>query len=189
MSTTLDTLEAAVRDRDRDDPYRWVRDATDAHRRRHGCWAYPFADGTVLGAIGATMVPRSVLELGTALGYTACWWGRAADHVDTVENDPDHARLAREHLARAGLTDRVTIHCGNFDDVLPHFIEPFDIAFFDGYAPTAEVLALVERLVRPGGVLLTTNLGLGGGFRQVLAKNPDWLTRFLDEDTAVSLHL
>jgi predicted O-methyltransferase YrrM len=83
----------------------------------------------------------------------------------------------------------VTVHCGDFTDVLSPFTQPFDVAFVDGYAPTAEVLALVERLVHPGGVLLTTNLHLDGRFRQWLAGNPAWSTRFLDEDTAMSLHV
>jgi predicted O-methyltransferase YrrM len=185
----LDVLEAAVRNRDLDDPYRWVQEATVAHRRQHECWAYPFTDGTVLGAIGAAVAPRRVLELGTALGYTACWWGCVAEHVDTVEKDPEHVRLACEHLATAGLADRVTVHCGTFQDVLPQFTEPFDVTFFDGYAPNAQLLELVEPLIHPSGVLLTTNLSLDDGFQQMLATNPAWSTRLLSPDTAVSLRI
>jgi predicted O-methyltransferase YrrM len=82
-------IEEVVRDRDRFDPFRWIRDATDAHRGEHHCWAYPYEDGTVLGAIIAELRPERVLELGAALGaalgYTACWWATGGALVDSRE--------------------------------------------------------------------------------------------------------
>lgn len=182
-------LQTAVESRPLLDTFAWVRRATDSHRRRHGCWAYAYADGTVLGAVAAWMRPDAVLELGTALGYTSCWWAIGGGRVDTVENDPEHVELAREHLSTAGLAGRVTVHEGDFTDVLAQFTGPYDLAFFDGYEPTAEMLETVGTLVRTGGALVTTNLGLGGGFRQVLAKDPSWSTHFLDHDTAFSIRL
>ena len=54
-----------------EDPFREIQAATDAHRSSHGCWAYPYDEGSRLGTIAAAIDARRVLELGTALGYTA----------------------------------------------------------------------------------------------------------------------
>jgi predicted O-methyltransferase YrrM len=186
----LDALQAAVDSRPLLDTFAPVRRATESHRRRHGCWAYSYADGTVLGAVAARVRPAAVLELGTALGYTACWWATGGGHVDTVENDPEHVRLARVQIGGVGLAGRVTVHEGDFDAVLPSLPGPYDLAFFDGYAPSPALLARLQALVTPGGLLVTTNLDLGtGDFRGVLSTSPDWRTRFLDGDTAASIRV
>jgi predicted O-methyltransferase YrrM len=179
---TLDELDAALANTNGSDPYAWIRTATDAHRAIHECWAYPFDDGRLLGAAAKVVVPSYVLELGTALGYTACWWttGGPKTHVDTVELDPEHVRLARQNLATAGVAERVNVLHGDFVDVLPTLTPRYDLAFFDGYAPTPEMFELIAYLVKPGGVLVTSNLELGGkGFRKTLAADASWQTRFV----------
>ena len=54
-----------------------LREATLKHRAVHGCSAYPYDNGALLGALAAAANARRVLELGTALGYTALWFARA----------------------------------------------------------------------------------------------------------------
>ena len=63
---------------------------------------------------------RRIIELGTALGYTACWFANGAPdaHIDTIDFDPEHVRLARANIEAAGFSKRVTLHEGAFDDVL-----------------------------------------------------------------------
>lgn len=176
-----------VHGRDRDDPYAWVREATDTHRRQHRCWAYPYADGTVLGAVGAAAEPARVLELGTALGYTSCWWATNGAHVDTIERDPVHVELARENAARAGLEALVSVHQGDFDTVLSALDGPFDLAFFDGYEPPADLLDQLAALLRTDGIVVTTNLDLGRGqTRSTLDSTPGWVTHFV-ADLALSV--
>ncbi len=180
-------IDEAVRDRDRFDPFRWIREATHAHRGEHYCWAYPYEDGSVLGAIVAALHPARVLELGAALGYTTCWWASHGAQVDTIENDPVHVRLARENVERAQSAGTVTVHVGDFDAVLPSLGASYDLAFFDGYEPPARLLAALGEHLRPDGVLVATNLDLGGGrFRSILASAADWNTHFL-EDIAISV--
>ena len=84
------------------DPFAKIRAATDAHRATHGCHAYPYDNGPLLGAMAASANARRILELGTALGYTALSFasGSPGATVDTVERDPDHAQLARDARSR-----------------------------------------------------------------------------------------
>ncbi len=139
-----------------------VQEATRRHRRQHGCAAYTFEDGAGLLALARAERAERVLELGTAIGYTACLLALATPvtRVDTIERDPEHVALARENLRLAGLEDRVTVHQGDFGTVLPTLAGCYDLVFFDGLGPS---LALVERLrdlLRPGGLLVCGNLGL-----------------------------
>src|SRR5262249_61347279 len=86
------------------DPFAAVRDGTLAHLRRHGCGCYPFFDGSLLGVIAGSARAQRIVELGTALGYTACWFAHGAPQarIDTIDFDPEHVRLAGANIEAAG---------------------------------------------------------------------------------------
>src|SRR3954454_17953221 len=146
------------------DPLAKLRTATNKHRERHGCGAYPYGNGPLLSALAGAVAARRILELGTALGYTALSFARGAPGaiVDTIERDPDHVRLARENIAAAGLSEHVTVHEGDFSAVLKTLDPGYDLAFFDGFTPNKPLLAAITKLLRPGGTLITANLNHGG---------------------------
>jgi predicted O-methyltransferase YrrM len=179
------------------DPFKSVRDETLTHLRKHGCGCYPFFDGSLLGAIAATAQAKRILELGTALGYTALWFAQGAPdaQIDTIEIDPEHMQIARKNIAAAGFASRITVHLGRFEQVMPKLTPGYDIGFFDGFDPTLDDLANFRRLLRPRGVLITTNLDMGGRdtarYRQEISEPSRWLTTFAAEDkrTAVSIML
>jgi predicted O-methyltransferase YrrM len=178
------------------DPFAKVRTATLAHRAKHGCGAWPHGNGALLGAIAAAAGAKRILELGTALGYTALSFahGAPAAAVDTVERDGEHVRLARANIAEAGMDGHVTVHQGDFADVLPALAPGYDLAFFDGHTPLPKLHAELRRLLRPGGVLLTANLNHGGtadAVCEALLDGRAWLTAFVDEEreTAISIKL
>jgi predicted O-methyltransferase YrrM len=79
-----------------DKPFELIQSMTRQHRADHGCGAYTFEDGPGLTTLAATHHAGRVLELGTALGYTACCFAAATPntHVDTIERDSEHVRLA-----------------------------------------------------------------------------------------------
>ena len=76
------------------------------HRAKHGCGAYPYDNGPLLSTLAAAANARRILELGTALGYTALSFAYGAPDatVDTIERDPEHVQLARENIAAAAWT-------------------------------------------------------------------------------------
>lgn len=162
------------------DPFSEVLAGTDQHRGQHGCWAYPFRDGPALGVLAGAMGAARILELGTALGYTACWFAHAGPtaRIDTIERDPDHVRLARRNIDAFGLTDRVNVIHSDFTDALAQLAPGYDLAFFDGYAPSVADLDKLRSLLRPRGVLVSANLDLDGGqaVRAALADPRRWLT-------------
>jgi predicted O-methyltransferase YrrM len=178
------------------DPFAKIRTATNTHRGRHGCGAYPHDNGPLLAALAAAANARRILELGTALGYTALSFasGAADATVDTIERDPDHVRLARENIAAAGMDHRITVHEGDFATILPTLDPGYDVAFFDGGTPAPGLHKTLRGLLRTGGTLITANLNHGGSadaVRKALFDGKTWRSALVDEDgeTAISVKL
>jgi predicted O-methyltransferase YrrM len=178
------------------DPYAKIRAATNAHRGRHGCSAYPYDNGPLLAALAAAANARRILELGTALGYTALSFASGARDatVDTIERDSEHVRLAQENIAGASMDHRITVHGGDFAAILPTLDPGYDVAFFDGQAPSPAMHKTLRGLLRTGGTLITANLNHGGtaeAVRKALFDGKSWRSALLDEDgeTAISVKL
>jgi predicted O-methyltransferase YrrM len=178
------------------DPFAKVRDATLAHRAKHGCGAWPYGNGPLLSVIAATADARRILELGTALGYTSLSFANGAPKakVDTIERDPEHVRLARANIAAARMDKRITVHEGDFAQVLPSLEAGYDLAFFDGHTPVPALHETLHELLRAGGVLITANLNHGGTADVVhdeLFDGKSWRSTLLDQDgeTAISIKL
>lgn len=178
------------------DPFDNIREATLRHRSKHDCGAWPYHNGPLLGALAAAAGARRILELGCALGYTALSFAHGVPKakVDTVERDPEHVKLARKHIAAAGMEKRITVHEGDFGKVLPMFKPGYDVAFFDGHTPLPALHKTLRQLLRPGGVLITANLNHGGtadAVRTALFDGKTWRSALVDEDgeTAISVKL
>src|SRR4051812_10858608 len=63
--------------------------------------------GKFLKLLAQSIGARRILEVGTLGGYSAIWLAQAvapAGQVVTLEVDGKHASLARENIARAGLS-------------------------------------------------------------------------------------
>lgn len=176
------------------DLFREIAWETERHRASHGCDAYTSDDGPLLGVLARAVQATRVLEVGTALGYTAAWlaYGAQAAQVDTIESDPSHAEQAKAQLLRAGVADRVRVHVGRSPRVLADFDPPYDLVFYDASVPTPGELDVFHRLLRPAGLLVTSNLFLGrhvpdlpgleegAAYRRRLLNPEHWLTAFAD---------
>ena len=178
------------------DPFAKVRAATNTHRARHGCGAYPYDNGPLLAALAAAANARRILELGTALGYTALSFASGAPDatVDTIERDPEHVQLARDNIAAAAMDHRITVHEGDFATVLPTLDPGYDVAFFDGQTPSPALHKTLRGLLRTGGTLITANLNQGGtadSVRKALFDSKAWRSALVDEhgETAISVKL
>ena len=178
------------------DPYGAVREATLKHRAKHGCGAWPYSNGPLLTVLAGLVDAKRILELGCALGYTPLSFARGAPKakIDTVERDPEHIKLAQANFAAAGVAKRITVHQGEFADVVLTLRGPYDVAFFDGGTPVPRIHETLRKLLRSGGLLITANLNHGGTADDVckaLFDGKSWHSAFVDEDreTAISVKL
>jgi len=163
------------------DRYAAVQQATRAHRASHGCWAYTFEDGPSLQRLAARWKARRVLELGTALGYTACCLAGSGPEVrvDTIERDAMHVALAREQIASVGLAEQITVHHGSFEAVMKNLTPCYDLAFFDGFTPDPQLIHALRQLLVDGGILVCANVDLAvsaeaSALRQALDDPLQW---------------
>ena len=113
---------------------------------------------TLVLALGA----RKVLEVGTAIGYSAMVMALAMPPdglLFTMEADVARAATARANFARAGVDGRVNVIVGDASRFLHKVAGPFDLIFQDGNKQLYE--PMLDRLVahlRPGGVLVSDNV-------------------------------
>ena len=78
--------------------------------------------------------PLRILELGTAVGYSAILMYNAAKtnpDIVTIERDPEMIALAKENLKRFNLEHKIKIEEGDCLEILEKLEEPFDFIFMD----------------------------------------------------------
>jgi caffeoyl-CoA O-methyltransferase len=118
--------------------------------------------GALLYVLAAATGARRILEIGTAIGYTTIWLGRALPPdglLISLEIDAGRAATARANLERAGLADRATVMVADAGRAIAKVAGPFDLIFQDGDKRQYEPLLdrLIDRL-RPGGLLVTDDV-------------------------------
>jgi caffeoyl-CoA O-methyltransferase len=116
----------------------------------------------VLQQLALMINARSVFELGSAIGYSTIWWAQAVGENGRViytDGDSKNAERARGYFARAGVSNRITLHTGDALEVLSEQKQEFDIIFNDvDKDDYPRVLRLVAPRLRKGGLFVTDNV-------------------------------
>jgi caffeoyl-CoA O-methyltransferase len=138
-------------------------------------------EGRFLQFLARACGARLAVEIGTLGGYSGTWLARGllpGGRLITLEKEPHHADVAREHFALAGLSDRVEVRLGDAHELLPALAAegPFDFCFIDaekrGYDAYLD-WALAN--VRPGGVIAAHNAFRQGTVIDPQNEEPDTL--------------
>lgn len=108
----------------------------------------------------SVLKPRTILELGTAIGYSASVMARATNAViTTVELDPVRAINARTHLQNQHLEDRVDLIVGDAAEFITKDRGSYDFIFIDAAKGQYEVyLKECLRLLNEDGVICMDNV-------------------------------
>ena len=110
--------------------------------------------------------PKTILEIGTAIGYSAMRMALALPEVKivTVERDAERVEKARDFVGRSEVAERITIVEGDALEVEVNHLEPqYDAVFID--AAKGQYQKFFEKyspLVPSGGVLYIDNMYMHG---------------------------
>jgi predicted O-methyltransferase YrrM len=137
------------------------------------------AQGKFLNLLVTVAGAKRILEIGTLGGYSTIWMAKAlpaGGHLVSLEYSEQHAAVAKDNLARAGLLDKTEVRVGAALDSLPKVesdgLGPFDLVFIDADKPNnPNYLEWAIKLSHPGTVIVLDNVVRDG--KVVDAKSAD----------------
>jgi len=116
----------------------------------------------VIDKILKELKPKKILEIGTAVGYSAmCFSNYLQDggKIDTIERDEERVSKARENIKKVGVEDKINILEGDAVEILPNLDDRYDMVFIDaakGKYPFFLKQAL--RMLNENGIILADNI-------------------------------
>ena len=106
--------------------------------------------------------PKRILEIGTAVGYSAiCFSEYLADEgiIDTIERDEQRIAEAKENFKKTEVQNKINLYEGDALDILPTLNNKYDIVFIDaakGKYPFFLEQAL--RMINKNGIIIADNI-------------------------------
>lgn len=106
--------------------------------------------------------PERILEIGTAVGYSAmCFTNFLAENgrIDTIEREEERVKEAKENIKKVGVENKIHIYEGDAVEILPTLKEKYDAVFIDaakGKYPFFLKEAL--RMINPKGIIFADNI-------------------------------
>lgn len=106
--------------------------------------------------------PRRILEVGTAIGFSALLmseYGPEDCHITTIEKYEKRIPVARENFRAAGREAQITLLEGDAAEILKEQKGSYDLIFMDAAkGQYLHFLPDVLRLLAPGGLLVSDNV-------------------------------
>lgn len=106
--------------------------------------------------------PKRILEIGTAIGYSAMCFSEYLDDsgkIDTIERDTERVAEARKNIKKVEVESKINILEGDAVELLPKMNEKYDIVFIDaakGKYPF--FLAEAIRMLNEHGIIIADNI-------------------------------
>lgn len=118
--------------------------------------------GQLLRFISMWVKPQCALEIGTFTGYGAICIAEGLPPggvLHTIEPNRELEHLIRKYVDKAGLNDRIQLHQGRAEDIIPQLDLRFDLVMIDGGKQDYTLhYDLVIDKVNAGGVILIDNV-------------------------------
>lgn len=117
---------------------------------------------TFLKVLLAMRKPARILEVGTAVGFSAILmaeYNPIKAQITTIENYDKRIPIARENFRRAGKDEQITLLEGDAAEVLKTLDEPYDFIFMDAAkGQYIHFMPDILRLLTKDGVLVSDNV-------------------------------
>ncbi|MBP3255491.1 MAG: O-methyltransferase [Clostridia bacterium] len=106
--------------------------------------------------------PTKVLEIGTAVGYSAMCFSEYLNEggkIDTIERDTERIEEAKINIVKVGVEDKINIIEGDAVEILPTLNDKYDMIFIDA-AKGKYPFFLKEslRLLSEDGIIFADNI-------------------------------
>ena len=117
---------------------------------------------TVIGNFLEKNKPKKILEIGTAVGYSAICFSKYLEEngrIDTIERDEERIKEAKINIKEMGLEEKIHIYEGDAVEILPTLNEKYDMVFIDaakGKYPFFLKEAL--RMLNKDGIIFADNI-------------------------------
>ena len=117
-----------------------------------------------LNTLLAMVKPKRILEIGTAVGYSAAYFAvKSGAQVVTIEKGEDVHLTAKSNIEALGLSSRVRLLCGDGEEMTrlleEEGAEAFDLVFIDAAkSHYKRFLDAALKLSRPGTVIVADNV-------------------------------
>ena len=115
-----------------------------------------------LKTMTAAVSPKAILEVGTAVGYSALLIAQASSGdcvITTIEKYEKRILKARENFRQAGMEERIILLEGDAGQILAGLTGSYDLIFMDAAkGQYIHWLPDVLRLLSPGGMLISDNV-------------------------------
>ena len=106
--------------------------------------------------------PKQILEVGTAIGFSALLMSEYAPEgcrITTIEKYEKRIPIAKENFRRAGKEDVITLLEGDAAEILKELEGTYDLIFMDAAkGQYIHFLPDILRLLRTGGLLVSDNV-------------------------------
>ena len=106
--------------------------------------------------------PESILEIGTAVGYSAICFSEYLSEkgkIDTIEREEERVKEALENIKKAEVEEKIHILQGDAVEILPTLEEKYDVVFID--AAKGKYPFFLEqslRLLKENGIIFADNI-------------------------------
>jgi predicted O-methyltransferase YrrM len=111
---------------------------------------------------GRLVKPKRILEVGTAIGYSAILMSQILEpggKIDTIDRSEKMTLLAKENIKKVRMEDRINIITGDALDVLQCLDKSYDMIFMDAAkGQYSEFLPECLRMLKSNGVLFSDNV-------------------------------
>ena len=112
-----------------------------------------------------TLQPEKILEIGTAIGFSALLMAEHAPHaqITTIDRNPEMIALAKANSTKFDKRKQITLLEGDAMDLLPGLKDRYDFVFMDS-AKSKYVVFLPEvlRCLASGGLIIIDDVFQGG---------------------------
>lgn len=116
----------------------------------------------VIAKILTEKKPKRILEIGTAVGYSAMCFSKylAEDGlIDTIERDEERIEEAKQNFKKVEVENKINLYEGDAVEILPTLSEKYDVVFIDaakGKYPFFLKEAL--RMLNQDGIIFADNI-------------------------------